>query len=82
MGKYTEKWIMIRVRVSTRDRLRRIKSRFESEANASRPIGTIHLDRFGLSVDSLIVELARRDEAHAARGKKARAKGKRTAKAE
>jgi len=67
-------WIMVRIDRATRLLLDRVKRRYESEANAARPIGEVKVDRFGLSLDSVIRELIRRDENHRARSKRSQEK--------
>jgi len=67
-------WIMVRVARDTHAALLRCKARFESESNAARPIGNVKVDRFGLSLDSVVAELIRRDESHKARSKRSQEK--------
>jgi len=64
-------WIMVRLERTTHMALLACKARYESEANAARPIGSVRVDRFGLSLNSVVEELIRRDEAHRARAVKA-----------
>jgi len=67
-------WIMVRVSLETHTQLTACKRRFESEANAARPIGDVKVERFGLSLDSVVKELIRRDENHRARSKRSQEK--------
>jgi len=80
MYREPKQWIMVRIDRVTHAKLAACKRRFESEANAGKPIGEVRVDRFGLSIDSVVNELIRRDEAHRERsresGKRRRAKGK------
>jgi len=68
----TDRWIMVRIDRTTRLLLNRCKQRYESEGRAKRTADAYDaIDRFGMSLDSVIRELIRRDESHQSRSRKA-----------
>jgi len=67
----SSEWIMVRVTRDTHTDLMGCKARYESERNAGRPVGNVQVDRFGLSINSVVAELIRRDVSHGSRSRKA-----------
>jgi len=74
-------WIMVRLQRETHLLLMGCKMRYESEANAGRLVTNPNSDRHGMSIDSVVRELIRRDEQHKARSKKSAAKRREAARA-
>jgi hypothetical protein len=74
MASHAKQWIMVRVDRITHLLLGRVKQRLERETPNNRIVEGGEVERWGLSLDSVIRELIRRDEAHQARSRRAAAK--------
>jgi len=82
MEQATDRWIMVRIDRATHAKLLAVKQRMEADHDKSPMRRYETVDRFGLSLDSVIRELIRRDEAHKTRSKKSSAKRRKEVKVE
>jgi len=63
-------WVMVRITREVHSSLRAVAARMMRDSGDTSARRRVQVDRFGLSISSVVAELIRRDELHAARAKR------------